>query len=258
MFQESMLARIRNTVYRVVNKPVFYSVYRLTGIRLQSEVLYHDFSLMGAVFNIPAPLAKKILPSNKLIPVERAGGVADINLYGLEYRWMDILLPYNEFAICIPVVYKADKEAEELSGYYYIYLPVTTEDSRWGGVENLGLPKFLADISFEDTSKSRSCTLKADGKEIITLKVNKLPTQLQSWEFNNFGIRDRKLVRNMFNVHGQRGISDATGGAQYTLGDHPIAEKLRALEISQVSVQNEYVPQAQAVLSGVIGSPMAL
>jgi len=52
--------------------------------------------------------------------------------------------------------------------------------------------------------------------------------------------------------------STADGGATYTLGDHHIAVKLRALEIGQVSIQHDYVYQAQALLSKTIGSAMGL
>jgi len=190
--------------------------------------------------------------------VERAKGVADIHFVALEYRSIDIVFPYNEFAICIPVIYKINEQSRELQGYYYLYLPVTTEDARWGGVENLGLPKFVAEIGFADTDEIRSCTLNVDGKEVISLKVNKLPTVSKSWEFTNFGIRDKKLVKNLFQVHGQGGTSTTAGGATYTLGDHPISEKLLALEIGQISIRHDYVPQAQAVLTEAIGPPLPL
>lgn len=258
MFQKSVLTRIRNVVAREFKKPIFYTVYRTTGVRIQSEVHYSDLSMIEAVFTISASAVKGILPSNKLIPAERANGVTDINFVALEYRSIDILFPYNEFAVCIPVIYKIDDDAEELHGYYYLYLPVTTKDARWGGVENLGLPKFVAEISFVDTAESRSCTLKADNKEIITLTVKRLPIKSQSWEFSNFGIRNGKLVRNIFEVHGQGGTGTAVGGAMYTLGDHPISRNLEALGIGQSAIQYEYVPKAQAVLSKSIGSPLPL
>jgi len=258
MLQERFIAGLKNAVVKRIKKPVFYSVYRLTGIRLQHEVHYSDLSMIGAVFNISAPAVKGILPSTKLLPVERAKGVTDIHFVALEYRSIDIVFPYNEFAICIPVIYKINKQSRELQGYYYLYLPVTTEDARWGGVENLGLPKFVAEISFIDTDEIRSCTLNVAGKEVITLKVNKLPTASKSWEFTNFGIRDKKLVKNLFQVRGQGGTSTTAGGATYTLGDHPISENLLALEIGQISVRHDYVPQAQAVLTKAIGPLLPL
>jgi len=249
---------IKNAIVKSIKKPVFYSLYKLTGIRLQLDVHYSDLSMIGAVFNISSYAARDILPSNNLLPVERTNGITEIKFTALEYRSIDILFPYNEFAITIPVIYKQNEQSKEQHGYYYLYLPVTTEDARWGGVENLGFPKFVAKISFSETDKVRSCILEADGKEIITLKVNKLPTELKSWEFNNFGVRDGKLLKNTFKMHGQGGISTAVGGVTFSLGNHPIAEKLQALDIGQTSIQYEYVPKAQAVLSKSIGSPLPL
>jgi len=249
---------IKNAVVKRIKKPVFYSVYRLTGIRLELEVHYSDMSMIGAVFNISANAAKSILPSDKLRPVERTDGITDIHFVALEYRSIDIVFPYNEFAICIPVTYKLNEQSEEQPGYYYLYLPVTTEDARWGGVENLGLPKFVAEIKFSETNAIRSCILEADGKEIITIQVNKLPTELKSWEFSNFGVKDGKLIKNTFIMYGKGGMNTTAGGSSFSLGNHSIAEKLQALEISENSIQYEYVPQAQAVLSKSIGSPLPL
>jgi hypothetical protein len=258
MERVSLIDRTMNAMVRRIKRPVYYTVFRLTGVRLQLETHYNDLSMMGAVFTISSDAAKGILPSERLIPVERAAGITDIHFVALEYRSIDILFPYNEFAVFIPAVYKLDNEAVELQGYYYLYLPVTTEDARWGGVENLGLPKFVADITFTDMKESRSCTLRADGKDILTLTVNKLPTELRSWEFSNFGVRDDWLLRNTFQMHGQGGTGTAAGGAAFTLGDHPIADRLKALEIGKVSVQQDYVPQATAVLSRAIGLPLPL
>jgi hypothetical protein len=48
-------------------------------------------------------------------------------------------------------------------------------------------------------------------------------------------------------VKGQSGITDIHGGASFYLGDHPIADNLRSLEIDQMSVGHEYAPELEAV-----------
>lgn len=249
MLHESRGTRIRNAVVKRIRKPVWYFVYRLTGVRLQTPTRYLDLSMIGARFTVPALKAKGVLPSNKLTPIERTPGIAELDLLAWEYRRVDILFPYNGFAIFIPVVYNRNDKAQELPGYYFLYLPVTTEDARWGGVEIYGFPKFLAEIGFEDTAESRSCRLRAKGKNIIILEVKKLTIQSQSWDICCLTVKGRELVRSIFQVQGQRGSSDAPGGATFTLGDHPIAEELRALGIDQTSFQHEYLPQGQALFS---------
>ena len=257
MFQAGLMTGIGNALVKRIKKPVYYSVYRTTGIRIQMAVHYYDLSMIGAVFDIPASAAKSVLPSKRLVPAEREPGISEIHVTALEYRSVDILFPYNEVAICLPVTYRADS-GEEQHGLYYLHLPVTTEDARWGGVENLGLPKFVAEISFADNDGFRSSTLKADGKEIITLSVNGLPLKSQSWEFNNFGIKDGKLLRNSFQVNGEGGTSTDAGGAKFAFGDHPVAENLKALGIGVTAVEHIYVTKAQAVLSKALGSPLPL
>ena len=44
------------------------------------------------------------------------------------------------------------------------------------------------------------------------------------------------------------GISMLRGGATYTLGDHPIADELRSLDMGDRAVQYIYAPQLQSML----------
>lgn len=258
IFHERTTTRIKNAVIKRIKKPIFHLIRGMTGISIQSEVHYHHMSMMSAVFGVSAEVIKTILPSKKLIPIEREPDIAEIHFVAFEYRSIDILFPYNEFAIYVPVLFKNINESEGIQGNYYLYLPVTKEDARWGGVENLGLPKFVAEIGFKDEDNSRSCTLKSDNEEILTLTVNKLMGETRTLEFSNFGIRDGKLLKNIFRVHGYIGISNDPRGASFSLGNHRIAKNLEALGIGTIPFEHQYVPLAQAVLTKSLGSPEAL
>lgn len=117
-----------------------------------------------------------------------------------------------------------------------------------GGVEIYGLPKFVAEISFEDEGEMCRSQVRVGGKEIITLEVKKLNTEHQSRDEYVYSIRDDRLLRTLFQVQGQVGTTDIHGGASYNLGDHPIADGLRTLEMEQMSDGHEYAPQLQGVM----------
>lgn len=66
------------------------------------------------------------MPSPKLRPVRYAGDKASVFLWGMQYRVINGLEPYNEFAVMIPVIYDLEKEKAGPSAYYVAYMPVTT------------------------------------------------------------------------------------------------------------------------------------
>lgn len=152
----------------------------------------------------------------------------------------------------MPVNYKYNNKSEAVSGYYYIYLPVTTEDARWAGVDIYGFPKFLAETSFKETHESRICDVKADGKLVISLRVEKMPSEDSDWVMSNFEVRDGKIMRCKFYLEGQRGFSDSVGGVSFDLRVHPMSVRFRLMEVARSSVHHEYVPRARAVLGKVL------
>jgi hypothetical protein len=249
MLREGPVDRVRNALVRRTKKPLWHAVHGLTGARLQMQVRFLDMGLVGAHFAAPTANVQKLLPSQRLLPIERSPGTAEIFMAGMEYRHVDILFPYNEFGIMVPATYHAEEHAPGEPGYLYRHLPVTTEDARWTGVENYGFPKFLADISFEETADLQRCRLEVEGREILTLEVTKGATEPQSWEIHNYTVREGALVTSLFQAQGPNHTSGAPGGARCALGDHPLAEELRALGMELTSVRHQYAPQVQATLS---------
>ena len=49
-------------------------------------------------------------------------------------------------------------------------------------------------------------------------------------------------------MQGECGISRFRGGASFTLGDHPIADELRSLDIRPSPVEVYYAPRVQSLL----------
>jgi len=218
------------------------------GVRVRFPVRYFDWSSITAAFPAPADKVREALPSDKLKPVQVTPGIATVALIAMEYRAVEGLAPYNEFAVMVPVMYETSANVPGLPGYYVLHMPVTTEEARLAGVEIYGFPKFIAEISFEDAGKMCRCRVRAEGKDIIILEVDKLVTEPQSEDIYTYTVKHDQLLRTLVQAQGQNSISDVRGGASYTLGDHPIAEELRALEMDKTSLLHRYAPQMRSML----------
>jgi len=125
---------------------------------------------------------------------------------------------------------------------------VTTPEAYEFGVEIWGYPKFLAEISFEETDELRRCVLHAEGKDILTLEVGKMHTKEQSLDYYSYTVKDKQLLRTRIQVQGEAGIVRLKGGATFALGEHPIAAELGALNIGEKAAECLYAPRVQSML----------
>jgi hypothetical protein len=133
-------------------------------------------------------------------------------------------------------------------GQYIHRMPVTTEQARDLGIALWGTPKTLADITFTDTDRERSCRVRADGREVLTLTVEKLPVRQRREAFCMYTYQDGELLRWAFETQGEYGSASLRGGASLALGDHPIAEELRRLQVGSVALERSYARQVQGML----------
>ena len=229
-----------------------------TGVRIGLPVRYYDWSAIMAHFPAPAAKVRELLPSDKLKPALLMPGTAIVSFVAFEYREIADVAPYNEFGIMVPVLYEPAVNIPGLPllfphwfrrfGLYIHHLPVTTQEAYDFGVEIWGYPKFVAEISFKDVGEMRRCRLRAEGKDIMTLEVKKLATRSRLMNYYSYTVKDGQLLRTLIQPQGQQGITRFRGGASYTLGDHPIAEELRALGMGKTAVERLYAPQVQSML----------
>jgi hypothetical protein len=197
------------------------------------------------------------MPSEQLEPVEVVEGKSAIVLAGNQFGRISGSAPYSEILIAVAVQLKATGDAPGIDGFYPIYLPVTTEDARWYGVDALGMPKFIADIDFEESGDRRCCRLAVDGQDVLSLEVPIIETVEDSWDMSVYGVVNDHILRTDFRTTGQRGMAVGQAGASFTLGPHPIAESLRQLEISALPLDYGYSHGLQSVLERpVICSPV--
>ena len=229
-----------------------------TGARIGLPVRYYEWSAMMAHFPAPAAAIRELLPSDRLKPAELVPGTGIVSLAAMEYRRIADVEPYNEFGIMVPVLYEPARNIPGLPllvpdrfgrfGLYVHHLPVTTEEARVFGVEIWGYPKFLAEISFEETDRVRRCRLRADGKSIATLEVRKSATKAGAMDLFSYTVKDGQLLHTRIQAQGELSTARFRGGASCDLGDHPIAEELRALGMRRTAVERLYAPQIQSML----------
>jgi hypothetical protein len=218
---------------------------------------YYDWQGMMAHFPAARAGVEKLLPTNKLVPAQIIPGIAILSLVAIDYHRVAEVQPYREFAIMIPVLYEPLINIPTLPllrprwfkrfGLYVLHMPVTTQESRDVGVELWGYPKFVAQIDFETTDQIHRCRLQSEGKEIITLEVKKIPTRAKSIDYHCYTLKDGQLLKTLIQAQGEFGVTRRRGSAGFTLGDHPIADELRAAGMRDDAVESTYVLQAQSM-----------
>lgn len=206
-------------------------------------------SMFSASFRVPFDKVKNLMPSPKILPVEYSPGLTEIIIQANEFRHINILYPYNEVAVAIPVSCQTGSKNTVSYGRWYLHLPVSTEDGRWAGVENYGYPKFVAEIVFDFNSDTPQCTVTHKGNKILTIKAKALGTQFQEWKYDNITMKDGRLLHSSLYVKGQKGIDETPGGASISFGEHPIATELQLLEMENTSFRHDYMPTIEAILS---------
>ena len=193
-------------------------------------VFYYDNTSMTAIYTASTEKVRRLLPLPDMHPVEAWLGRALVAFTAFEYRKTDID-PYNEFSISFPITFRKKAipgitvlgmMARRYFTAYVWQLPVTTERARKGGVEMYGYPKFLADIIFSRENDALTCTLSEGGKNILTLKGQKLRISVEKVNrFKTFSVKDGvPLAANVYMNPIEFGKSMSGKAAQLTLGNH--------------------------------------
>jgi len=109
-------------------------------------------------------------------------------------------------------------------------------------------PKDRRSDQLRRNKSKRRCQLRAEGEDIGTLEVEKTATKARTINYRTYTVKDGHLLKTLIQAQWQFGIARFRGGASYALGDHPIAEDLRALGMGETAVVRLYAPQVQSML----------
>jgi hypothetical protein len=229
---------------------------------LNVPLFYYDDTSIQAAYLTPLDKIRELLPSSRMHPLRVTPWHSVTIITAFAYRDCDIG-PYNEVAISFPITIGKPSPVftglvRKLPGIpksYTRHLPVTTEIARDLGVEFANYPKFLADITFEEKDGSLACHLTEAQSHVLTLTVRKLAAQpADRLHMHSITYRESRILR-LELILGERrqGISRQPAHAHLELGEHPIAQELRDLNLGRM-LYCQYTPQFQAILSPVLES----
>jgi hypothetical protein len=241
----------------IAHEPVPWREYEL-----HVPVFYPNIRLMTVSILASRDGIRDLLPSPRFKPYRITPWHSVLSITAYQYRESD-LGPYNEVAIAVPVT--LDEETPLFTGVfrklpsvpmqYTHHLPVTTEIARVVGAEFAGYPKFVADIEFRDEGDWLTCELKAGGQKVLALSGRKLALeQVPRIRLSPLNYRRGYILRSEFVLsEREMGTSKRGEDVKLELGEHQIAEELRAVKLGRV-LSYSYCPQAQGILTPVFES----
>lgn len=229
----------------------------LTGRRAQVRTHFLDFSMFGGDFEASADAVRRRIADVFDIE-EHEPGRTMITVTALDHRKVDLLPPYLEVAVTVPVRYLGEP------GDLVLEMPVTTAEARWAGAMAYGFPKVLAGIRIANEGGERACHVTAGGLHLLTLHVQPVLSERRvPLALHHFNVRDdEQIVGSGFTGTGDLERSDEPAGATLELGEHPIGVGLRALSIASTSRAHFDGPRMSAVLGkgrelGIVARPSA-
>lgn len=201
---------------------------------------YRDDCFMGVFTAAPEPV-EALLPSDRLHPVTTTSGRALVAVVAWNYLETTVG-PYGEVGVAVlctldrklpPLAGALLESASPAFGAFVAHLPVTTRIARDSGRTVWGYPKFVADMEFERLPAYQRVRLSEGGRHILSLRVRQSGlTVRDNRPLTTFTARGDELIVTRVP---SRATYQLGSGARYgdlELGDHPVAEQLRGLDLS--------------------------
>ena len=220
-------------------------------------ILYYRDDFFALFFTASFEKIKAAMPSPNLHPV-RAG--RDRAMLGVgAYNYIDTTIgPYGEIGVVIPVVYgrkplpflPALLEARWPNfGLLVMHLPVTRIEARDAGRGQWGYTKFMADMHFTITPEYNEVKMDEEGQHILTMRVMKRGVIFRDTKpLVTYSVKDRNLIKTTVAQRGTCKKCMMTSGSFLTLGHHPVADSIRAMEISSSPMQSRYYMERSGIL----------
>lgn len=201
--------------------------HTILGEQVRMPVEIRQAQACSAVFPVPASAARRLIEYSGLEPAQPVPGRALCSLAFVRYVDGD-LGPYHEFGVAMLV--RAPGRKRRLGAFIH-WLPVNQSFTLAAGREIWGFPKELADIDLRFTGAGRHCVVRQDGELVLALRVRpgiRVPGGAGASSIDAYSWQDGVLRRTPWEMRPSR-VRARFGGARVLLGDHPIADELRAL-----------------------------
>jgi hypothetical protein len=209
------------------------SRYEIQGQTISLPVAVRDAASGTAMYMVDRAAAERLIPS-EFEADELAPGKTQVCIVIVDYKDND-LGDYNEMGVVFFVRPKGQPDAEV--GSYIHRLPVNQSFTQQAGLEIWGFPKTVEEIDFTTTETSATCTLRIDGKQVVSLTVPR-GGDGETPETPALGYTMMEGVphRLEFSRGGKQELTQPGGeGVSLTLGDHVIAKELRSLGLPDLT-----------------------
>jgi len=228
------------------------------GIPFQMPVSCQDSPVLMAAFPINAERARVLIPGNELFPIQLFGkGLLVVTV--INYLATTIG-KYIEFSIGIACTHQTQPVplllprvlAGELELAQFVFdLPVSSEISVKGGKGIWGMPKHQATLSFEVAENKVRTQYEADGKLAMAVEIDKPANTLipLSMTVSNYSAFRGMLFKAYLHFEGHAGaFLKKDGSVRMVIGNHPLVEPLKQLEIEPDPLLTAFIPAAHGVL----------
>lgn len=208
------------------------TAHNVLGTRIETPVQVRSAQAAMGMFSVDAERAQLSIDYSGLRIQKWRPGRGLCALIFVRYEDGD-LGPYNEFGVVFPIV----------GGVLIHRLPVDGEFTLAAGRQIWGFPKELADfdVSYGSTFGGR---LSQAGTEVLRLELRSglpAPGRLFSRPLDAYSCLDGVTRKTSWTMN--PGTARARpGGAQLTLGDHPIADELRKLDLPRHALMTTHMP----------------
>lgn len=238
---------------------------------IDMPILYFRDDYFALYFSADYDKVKSSMPTDQLYPVMLPNGRAIVALGAFNY--IDTTIgPYGEFAVGVPAVYGKQTTASSgilpllmesnYSGFgvVVLHLPVTNKKARDGGRTVWGYTKFIADMHFTVCPEYMQCRLLEGETHILDLHMRRKGIYMRDRKpLTTYTVKDRQLIKTVVPQTGTKRFSLLVGGSYVRLGSHPMAESIKALDLSPKPFMSVYYPERAAILPAgqVIASDVA-
>ncbi len=204
-------------------------------------ILYFREDSFAAFFTTRMEKVKPLLPSQNLEPVVLTKGRTLLGIAAFNYLETTVG-PYGEVAVVVPVIHKGRSipgiplllEARYPGfGMLVLHLPVTDMVPRDAGRGEWGYTKFVADMDFTVTPEFLQCRLAEEDSHILTLRVPRRGmVKRDNRPIVTYSVKEGKLIKTTIPQKGLFLLNPGPWGAKLELGDHPVAQSIKDLEIN--------------------------
>lgn len=228
--------------------------YTIQGRPVTMPCLVRRATSGAATFLVKASAARALLPTPELDVVELLPGRALASLACIDYQDND-LGDYHEISVAffvrerrgpagVPWLGAAVDLARAKLATFIHRLPVNQSFTCEAGSRIWGFPKVVHEIDFAYTGAAATCAWLADGRRVLALTLPRGGARsLPEAEMTTYTMLGGALHRTRFST-GAEGFGfrfGASGGTKLELGDHPIADELRALGLPRAPLMTTWM-----------------